>query len=108
MSEADPRAQIERLEARIEELTDTVTSCRKIMAGARIAIGVGVAWSLALLLGLLWFEALQLVIAITFALGGIVLYGSNSSTLDQTQTAIREAEARRAELIGAIRLRVVE
>ena len=104
----DPRREIERLEARIEALGETVVSCRKFMIGARAAMIVGGGWMLALLTGLLWFDALRLLTAITLVLGGMVFYGSNRSTLDVTQAEMRDAEARRAKLIGAIDLRLVD
>jgi hypothetical protein len=40
-------------------------------------------------------------------IGGMVIFGSNTSTLKQTVTNIKAAEARRAELIGRMDLRVV-
>ena len=43
----------------------------------------------------------------TAVIGGIVLLGSNRSTLEQSATALKAAEAQRAELIGRIDLRVV-
>lgn len=104
----DPRREIERLEARIEELGETAVSCGKFMLGARVAIIVGAGWMLALLTGFLWLDALRLLTAITLILGGMVFYGSNRSTLDVTQAALRDAEARRAKLIGAIDLRLVD
>jgi hypothetical protein len=52
-------------------------------------------------------DALQLVTIFTLIIGGIVFYGSNTSTLEEKLTQLREVEAKRAELIGAIRLRVV-
>ena len=104
----DPRREIERLEARIEALGETVVSCRKFMLGARVAIIAGAVWLLAMLTGLLWLDALRLLTAITLVLGGMVFYGSNRSTLDVTLADMREAEARRAKLIGAIDLRLVD
>ena len=43
----------------------------------------------------------------TVAFGGVVLFGSNNSTSEQTTAALRAAEAERAELIGQMDLRVV-
>jgi len=40
-------------------------------------------------------------------LGGLVLKGSNDSTMRQTQAALETAEASRTELIGALNLRTV-
>jgi hypothetical protein len=40
-------------------------------------------------------------------LGGIVVFGSNSSTLEQAMAATRAAELRRSQMIGKIDLRVV-
>jgi hypothetical protein len=40
-------------------------------------------------------------------LGGIVLLGSNATTWAQTDAALHEAEAMRADLIGRMDMRVV-
>ena len=40
MDDDDPRDDISRLEARIEELADKIERCRKIMLAARGAIAV--------------------------------------------------------------------
>jgi hypothetical protein len=45
--------------------------------------------------------------AIAVVLGGVVVYGSNSSTSKQTTTAMKAAERHRAELIDMIDLREV-
>ena len=47
-------------------------------------------------------------IVATLPLGGVVLYGSNDSTAQQTADKIAALERQRAELIGAIDLRVVD
>jgi hypothetical protein len=59
------------------------------------------------LLGLFGAGQSALLASIALVLGGIVSLGSNVSTLRQTEAAIGSAEARRADLIGAIDLRVV-
>jgi hypothetical protein len=102
-----PVGEIEKLEARIEELAEQADACRKLILGSRIAMMIGFAWILATLIGVLRMDALQLVTILTLIIGGIVFYGSNTSTLEQKLEMIRALEAKRAELIGAIKLRVV-
>ena len=107
MSDDAQVREIEKLEALIERLADEITACRKLILASRIALIVGFVWVAASLVGVVGLDALQLVTILTLIIGGIVFYGSNSSTLDEKRMQMREAEARRAELIGAIKLRVV-
>ena len=67
----------------------------------------GGALLLAIVLGLVKFHAILLIAAVTMLLGGVVLFGSNNSTLEQSQAALKTAETERAELIGRLDLRVV-
>jgi hypothetical protein len=103
----DLREQIVRLEAQIEELAAAIESCRKIILVSRGAIVLGGILIAAMMLGAVGFNALALIGAITAVIGGIVLFGSNVSTSQQATRALRAAEARRAELISGIDLRVV-
>jgi hypothetical protein len=108
MDESDASDEIARLEARIAALTESLDRCRKIGLGAKIVLAAGAAWILLMLIGALPFGRLNLVGAITAVLGGIVLFGSNSSTGKQTEAALDQAEALRADLIGRMELRVIE
>ena len=58
-------------------------------------------------IGVIWFDATVMIASITAVIGGAVLLGSNSSTWDEKASALQAAEARGAELISAIDLRVV-
>jgi hypothetical protein len=107
MDEDDPRAEIERLEAQIERLGEVLESCRKFILLARVAMAAGVVALLAITLGPLAFDPMTMMGGVAAVLGGIVLFGSNKSTFDQTSAALQAAEARRRELIGRIRLQVV-
>jgi hypothetical protein len=107
MTEDDPPDEISQLEARIEELAETAESCRKFILASKIAIGGGVALLLIAILGLFGVGLSAVLGAIALMLGGVVLLGSNVSTLQQTEAAISKAEAMRSELIGRINLRVV-
>ena len=104
----DPHDEIVQLEARLEQLAAVVESCRKIIVAARAAILLGAALLAALLFGVLRFDLVPFVVAVTAVLGGIVLFGSNSSTRSQAAAELRAAEARRAELIDRIAPRVVD
>ncbi|HLZ03588.1 MAG TPA: hypothetical protein VKR55_15750 [Bradyrhizobium sp.] len=107
MIEDDPIDEISEIEARIEELAEIAERCRKVVLASKIAIGGGVALLFIALLGLLGPSPVAALGSIALMLGGIVSLGSNVSTLRVTDAAIRAAEARRADLIGGIDLRVV-
>jgi hypothetical protein len=107
MFDGDPRAQILRLEADIEELTEVVERCGKIILISKVAIAAGGIWLLALTLGAIRFDPVAMIGAIAVVIGGTVIFGSNTSTSRQTAVAIKAAEGHRAELIGKINLRVV-
>ena len=107
MSEEARTVEIEKLEERIETLAEEALACRKLILGSRVAVIVGFGWVAAAFIGLTNMDPLQLVTILTLIIGGIVFYGSNKSTLDEKQEQIRAAEAKRAELIGTISLRVV-
>jgi len=100
-------AEIQKLEERIEALSEEASACRKLILASRVAIIMGFAWVAAAFIGFASMDALQLVTILTLIIGGIVFFGSNMSTLEEKLQRIREAEAKRAELIGAIKLRVV-
>jgi hypothetical protein len=99
--------QILHIEARIEELTDIIERCRKIILISKVAIAAGGILILATIIGAVGFDPTVLIGAIAAVIGGMVIFGSNTSTLKQTVTNIKAAEARRAELIGKMDLRVV-
>ena len=107
MSDRDPRTEILRLEAKIEELTELIERCRKIILISKIAVAIGGIWLLALAIGLMRFDPVTMIGAIAVVIGGIVVFGSNTSTSKQAAVAIKAAEASRVELIGKINLRVV-
>jgi hypothetical protein len=107
MTSDEPTDEISDIEARIEALAGIAERCRKFILGSKAAIGSGFALLLITLLGLFGAGVSVLLGSIALVLGGIVSLGSNISTLRQTEAAIGAAEARRADLIGEIDLRVV-
>ena len=98
---------IDSLEQRIEALAAEVQRCRKLALAARLLIAAGAIGLAVLLFGLLAFTPEMLTAAIGAVLGGIVLAGSNASTRQQTERALRAAEAMRADLIGRLDMRLV-
>jgi hypothetical protein len=102
VEEEDPAVQIPRLEAEIERLARVAESCRKVVLVAKVAIAAGAVALLVTATGIVRVDQLVPLAAIAAILGGIAAAGSNSRTLREATANIRAAEARRAELIGAL------
>ena len=107
MVDDDLRDQIARIEFDIEHLAETLDRCRKAMLLSKVAIGVGAVCALAYLLGAIGFDPTAMIGAIAAVIGGVVVFGSNSSTSKQTAAAMKAAETQRARLIDMIDLRAV-
>jgi hypothetical protein len=101
------REEIVRLEAEIDELTGVVERSWKVGLFAKMALLAGAMWLLASTVGAISLDPVALIGAIAAVIGGIVVFGSNTSTSKQAALGIKAAEARRAELIGKIELRPV-
>ena len=105
--ENDLREQILQVEADLEELTDAVDRCRKIILISKAIIAAGATLILAIALGGVGFDPAVLIGSIAAVIGGTVVFGSNTSTLKRTAAVIKATEAHRAELISQIDLCVV-
>jgi len=103
----DLRADISQLEIRIEELAKRIEECRKIILMSKIAMSIGALLIVALVVGAISFTPTTLLGAIIAVIGGIVGFGSNTSTLNQMTIEMKASEALRTELIERIDLRVV-
>ena len=103
----DPRDEIARLEAEIEERSEAIERCRKVILVSKIAAAGGALAVILLLLGIIPSNATLLIISIAAVLGGLVGLGSTTTTADQLADAVKDAEARRAALIGTISLTIV-
>jgi hypothetical protein len=108
MDDDDFHDEIAQLEARSEALTESIERCRKISLAAKLTIAAGAIWIVLVLLGVIAFSPGTIIAAMAAVLGGIVLLGSNATTWTQTDAALHEAEAMRADLIGRIDMRVVD
>ena len=103
----DLREDISQLEIRIEELAKRIEECRKIILMSKIAMSIGALLIVALVVGVISFTPTTLLGAIIAVIGGIVGFGSNTSTLNQMTIEMKASEALRTELIERIDLRVV-
>jgi len=99
---------IARVEARIEELEESIGRCRKLAAAAKIAIAAGVAWVVLTLLWIIPYVPYMTIAALAAVIGGIVLLGSNATTWTQMEASLRASEALREDLIGRMEMRVID
>jgi len=106
-SDGDPHEEIVRLEEEIEALSGRIENCRKFILAARVAAIGGGVLLVALLLDVIRFDLQLMMLAMAALLGGIVVWGSNSSTAKEAESELAAAEANRKALIGLIDLRVV-
>jgi hypothetical protein len=104
----DFHQQIADLETEIDNLSEVAERCRKSMIVGRLMIIAGVLLVGASLSGLVWTDALVLVIGIAATLAGIGLLGSSRGSLEQTTGQIRASEARRDRIIDGMNLQTVQ
>src|SRR5260370_42497619 len=78
--DSEPREQIARLEARIDEQREALESCRKYILASKVAIAAGAIWTLAVIVGAVSFEPTAVIAAIAAIIGGTVVFGSNTAT----------------------------
>src|ERR1700680_3416681 len=105
--DTDLREEIVRLEADIEQFAETIESCRKLILISKAAMAVAALSILAALIGAITLDPAVLIGAFGVVLGGLVVFGSNTSTLEQAKAATKAAELRRSGLISKIDLRLV-
>ena len=103
----DPRDQVVRLEALIEELTAKIENCRKFILASRIATWGGGVVLFAMLFGLMRFNPGIMTGAIAALLGGIAAWGSNSSTAKEPANELAVAEVDRSRLITKLNPRAI-
>ena len=107
LENGDPHEEIVRLEEHIEELAAKIESCRKFILASRIAVAGGALVLAAMLVGAIRSDLELTAAAISLLLGGIVLWGSNSSTAKEAMKELAAAELERAALIEHINPRVI-
>jgi len=95
----DPHDEVVRLEERIEDLAARIESCRKLILVSRIAVAGGGLVLTAMLFGVIRFDPATMAAAVAALLGGIAVWGSNSSTAQQAAKELASAESDRSVLI---------
>jgi hypothetical protein len=108
MSDDELHLLIQELETRIERLGEIAEGCRKWILLAKLAMVAGGVWLVAIVTGFASLDPASMLVAIAALLGGIVLAGSNASTLDRTKATIKDTEALRIQAIDDLQLSAVE
>ena len=98
----DRHREIVAIEEEIEALAERAEQCRKLSLLAKGFVAAGPVLLLLALTGALGRAPALVGLGFAALLGGIVVHGSNRSTLDEIRAGITERERRRAGLIDAI------
>ena len=98
--------EIVRLEEHIEELAAKTESCRKFILASRIAVTGGGVVLAAMQVGVIRSDLGLMAAVVSLLLGGIVVWGSNSSTAKEATKEL-VAESERAMLIEHINPRLI-
>ncbi len=107
LGSVDPHEEIVRLEERIEQLAAKIESCRKFILASRIAVAGGGLVLTAMLVGAIRSDLGAMAAAVASLLGGIVVWGSNTSTAKEAAKEIAAAESKRSALIEHINPRII-
>jgi hypothetical protein len=99
--------EIVGLDGDIEELAAKIESCRKFILTSRIVVASGGLLLAGMLFGAIRSDLELMAAAVSLLLGGIVVWGSNSSTAKEAAKEIATAESERAALIEHINPRVI-
>jgi hypothetical protein len=103
-SEPTPTDDIERLEAQIDELRDSIQRSRRLVMVGRLCAFAGAALLVALIVGLAFFTPMRMIIGISLGLGGLVLMGSSVGSTKQLEHSLKQAEGDRNAAIDALKL----
>ena len=96
--------EIERLETRIEELSEAIARSRRLRLVGLASAVIGPALIAGFVLGLVAYSPTRVIVAFALAVGGIVLMGSSRSSTEELERALRQTEAERIAAIDALNL----
>jgi hypothetical protein len=107
-TQAGASTLIADIESEIETLSDRAAACKKAMLASKLAFSIGGFLTIAMVVGVVHFPPILMPLGIAALIGGLVGFGSNRSTLLETQARIKILNLRRLELIDTLTLRVIE
>lgn len=96
--------EIERLELRIEELSEAITRSRRLRLAGRASAVIGPTLLIGLALGLLNYTPARMIVALALAIGGLVLMGSSRASTEELERSLKRTEAERIAAIDALDL----
>src|SRR5260221_14331449 len=97
--DGDLHEEILHIEAHIEELADVIESCGKFIFISKVAMAAGGTLILAIIIGAVGFDPTVMIGALAAVVGGAGVCGSKTSTLKQTSTTMKAAQAHQAKWI---------
>ena len=95
----DLHDEVARLEERIEELASKIEGCRKLILASQIAVAGSTLVLAAMLFSAIRFDPAIMAAAVAASLGGIAVWGSNSSTAKEAAKELASADSDRSALI---------
>ena len=99
--------EIERLELRIEKLSEAIERSRRLRLAGRAFVVIGPMLLAGFALGLVNDSPTQVIVALALAIGGVVLMGSSRSSTEELERSLKQAETERIAAIDALNLTAV-
>jgi hypothetical protein len=96
--------EIERLEIRIEELSEAIERSRRLRLVGFASAVIGPALIAGFVLGLIAYSPTRVIVAFALAIGGMVLMGSSRSSTEELERALKQTEDERIAAIDALNL----
>ena len=99
--------EIERLELRIEKLSEAIERSRRLRLAGRALVVIGPMLLAGFALGLVNDSPTRVIAALALAIGGVVLMGSSRSSTEELERSLKQAETERIAAIDALNLTAV-
>jgi len=99
--------EIERLELRIEKLSEAIERSRRLRLAGRALVVIGPMLLAGIALGLVNDSPTRMIAALALAIGGVVLMGSSRSSTEELERSLKQAETERIAAIDALNLTAV-